>query len=42
MMNSVEGVLGQILTAVIHTTLLVIQSEGLREMLYSHATLYLD
>ena len=36
MMNSAEGVLGQILTAVIHMTLLVIQFEGLHEMLYCH------
>ena len=33
MMNSVEGVLVQILTAVIHVTLLVIEFEDLCEML---------
>ena len=32
MMNSAEGVLVQILTAVIHVTLLVIQFEDLCEM----------
>ena len=33
MMNSVEGVLVQILSAVIHVTLLVIEFEDLCEML---------
>ena len=36
MMNLAEDVLGQILTAVIHMALLVIQFEGLRETLYPH------
>ena len=39
MMNSLEGVLGQILTAVIHMILLVIQIESLHEMLYPHTTM---
>ena len=35
-MNSVDGVWGQILTAVIHMTLLVIQFKCPHEMLYPH------
>ena len=39
MMNSAEGVLSQILTAVIHMTWLIIQFEGFCEMLYLHTTM---
>ena len=36
MINSAEGVLGQLLTALVYMTLLEIQFEGLHEMLYPH------
>ena len=39
MMNLAEGVLGQILTAVLHMALLMIQLEGLCGMLYPHTTM---
>ena len=39
MMSSTGGVLGQILTAVIHMALLVIQFDDLFETLYPHTTM---
>ena len=37
-MNLIEGVLGLILAAVIHMTLLLIQFKDFHEMLYPHTT----